>query len=128
MGERMTPPPSLLPLAAAAERLRGKPGRPRKASPAPACGHTPGTLASRDRVNDGPASSALASQATAPRLLDVAGAAAYLSVSSWTIRDLLAAGRLPRVRLPLAGDRECRRVLLDRADLDRLIDASKEAP
>jgi hypothetical protein len=39
---------------------------------------------------------------------------------------MVAAGRLPRVRLPLAGDGELRRILIDRADLDRLIEASKE--
>jgi hypothetical protein len=40
--------------------------------------------------------------------------------------DLVAAGRLPRVRLPLDGDRACRRLLVDVRDLDHLIDASKE--
>ena len=94
------------PLAAAAERLRGKPGRPRKPRP--------------EAVPDGTAS-------IPPRLLDVEGAAAYLSVSSWTVRDLHAAGKLSRVRLPLAGDRECRRLLFDRVDLDRLVERSKES-
>ena len=61
------------------------------------------------------------------RLLDVDGAAAYYSVSAWTIRDLHAAGRLPRVRLPLLGDRECRRLLFDVRDLDKLIEQSKES-
>lgn len=51
--------------------------------------------------------------ATAPRLLDVAGAAPYLGVSPWAVRALLEAGRLPRVRLPVAGAIELRRVLLD---------------
>jgi excisionase family DNA binding protein len=62
-----------------------------------------------------------------PRLLDVDGAAGYLAVSPWTIRDMIAAGRLPRVRLPLAGDRDCRRLLIDREDLDRLIAQAKES-
>jgi hypothetical protein len=62
-----------------------------------------------------------------PRLVDVEGAAQYLGrVSTWTVRDLHASGRLPRVRLPLEGDRELRRLLFDVRDLDRLIDASKE--
>jgi len=60
-----------------------------------------------------------------PRLLDVVGAAKYLGVSLWTIRDLDAAGHLARVRLPL-GVKEIRRVLYDRADLDLLIDRSKD--
>jgi hypothetical protein len=62
-----------------------------------------------------------------PRLVDVAGAAAYLGgVSEWTVRDLVAAGRLPRVRLPLGGDREVKRLLFDVRDLDHLIESSKE--
>src|SRR5262245_13965260 len=62
-----------------------------------------------------------------PRLLDVKAAPKHLGgVSPWTIRDLAAAGRLPRVRQPLGGDKECRRLLFDKADLDRLVAASKE--
>jgi hypothetical protein len=61
-----------------------------------------------------------------PRLLDVDGAAAYLAVSAWTIRDLDAGGHLPRVRLPLPGGKELRRLLYDRTDLDRLIERSKD--
>jgi hypothetical protein len=100
-----------LPLAAASARLRGKPGRPRKAA------------------GDPVAQIAVNALGLPPRLLDVAGAASYLGgVSPWTIRDLIATGRLARVRLPLAGDREIRRVLLDVRDLDKLIDTSKERP
>ena len=62
-----------------------------------------------------------------PRLLDTSGAAAYLGVSTWTIRDLEAAGHLPRVRLPLPGGKDLRKLLYDRTDLDRLIDTSKDA-
>jgi len=61
-----------------------------------------------------------------PRFLDVSGAAAYLAVSEWTIRDLDAAGHLPRVRLPLPGGKELRRLLFDRTDLDRLVERSKD--
>jgi hypothetical protein len=64
--------------------------------------------------------------ALAPRVLDVDGSARYLSVSPWTIRDLYASGRLARVRLPLEGDRELRRLLFDVHDLDQLIEASKD--
>ena len=63
---------------------------------------------------------------SARRLLDVRSAAAYLSVSAWSIRALVESGRLPRVRLPLCGDGEMRRLLLDVRDLDRLIEASRE--
>lgn len=96
----MTP----LALAAASERLRGKPGRPRKAPPQPA------TTVER----------------LPPRLLDLRGAAAYLGVSSWTIRDLEAAGTLRRVRIPLPNAGELRKLLFDRMDLDGLIGRWKD--
>lgn len=60
----------------------------------------------------------------AARLLDVDDDAAYLGVSPWTIRDLEAAGTLKRVRVPLRGS-ELRKLLFDRADLDRLIEMWK---
>jgi hypothetical protein len=60
------------------------------------------------------------------RLLDLGGAATYLSVSPWTVRDLDAAGVLPRVRVPLPGGRDLRKLLFNRADLDVLIDAWKD--
>ena len=62
----------------------------------------------------------------ASRLVDVAGAAAYLGgISEWSVRDLHASGSLPRVRLPLGGDRELRRLLFDVRDLDKLVELSK---
>ncbi|MHC4278187.1 MAG: hypothetical protein ACYSTI_12840, partial [Planctomycetota bacterium] len=39
---------------------------------------------------------ALAVRATAPRLLDLEGAAKYLGVSEWTVRSLEWEGVLPR--------------------------------
>lgn len=78
-------------------------------------------------MDSGPRPGALALPAGAPRLLDVDAAGAYLGVSAWTIRDLHAAGRLRRVQLPLSGDRQVRRLLFDRVDLDQLIEASKES-
>lgn len=62
----------------------------------------------------------------APRLLDLDAAATYLGVSPWTVRDLEAAGVLKRVRVPLPGGRELRKLLFDKADLDRLIEAWKD--
>ena len=90
------------------------------------------TPRTREESGVAPRAQALGATARPPspdgaRLLDVAGAARYLSVSVWCVKDLLRAGRLPRVRLPLAGDRGVRRLLVDRADLDRLIESSKEA-
>jgi excisionase family DNA binding protein len=63
-----------------------------------------------------------------PRLLDVHAAARYLGVSAWTIRDLLAAGELARVTIPGPGGRDLRRVLVDRVDVDRLVERWKERP
>jgi hypothetical protein len=94
--------PDQRPLAAAQRRL-GRPGRPRK-----------------------PAYEPVAVTPCPPRLLDAEAAAAYLGVSSWTIRDLDAVGVLPRVRVPLPNGGALRRLLFDRADLDRLIDVWKD--
>ena len=69
-----------------------------------------------------------------PRLLDVHATAAYLSVSAWTIRDWVAAGRLQAVELPALrareGDRQkarLRRLLFDRAALDQFVSALRGA-
>jgi excisionase family DNA binding protein len=62
----------------------------------------------------------------APRLLDVEGAARYLSLADDTIRDLVARGVLRRVRLPGPGESDLRRVLFDVRDLDDLVDRSKD--
>jgi hypothetical protein len=68
-----------------------------------------------------------AGRAMTPRLFDLEGAATYLSVSPWTIRELEAKGVLPRVRVPLPGGGELRKLLFDKADLDRLIEAWKDS-
>lgn len=103
------------PLAAATERLRDVPGFPRRR----------GRPRRRPRDERSHAeTSAVADAVVAPRLLDVKDAAAYLGVSPWTIRDLDAAGTLKRVRI--AGRQsDLRKLLFDRADLDRLIEVSK---
>jgi hypothetical protein len=65
-----------------------------------------------------------------PRLLDLHAAGRYLGLSYWTTRDLVFAGVLPTVKLPCprAGDgRVIRRVLIDRRDLDTLIEQYREA-
>jgi hypothetical protein len=76
--------------------------------------------------NSGRERAAAARLAIAPRLLDLETTAAYLGVSPWTVRDLEAAGVLHRVCVPLPGGRELRKLLFDRADLDRLIESWKE--
>ncbi len=53
------------------------------------------------------------------RLLDFRAASRYLSLSYWTMRDMVSRGEIPHVR---AG----RRVLIDVRDLDRWIDQNKE--
>jgi hypothetical protein len=41
------------------------------------------------------------------------------------VRDLVQAGTIKPVRLPLGSGRDLRRVLLDRRDLDALVEQSK---
>jgi hypothetical protein len=155
-----------LPLAAAAQRLRRRPGRPRKrptesiestgpySAPRPPAAHSvvgvanpgPAGNGASNAPVDGDCGSTVATARRPPvdfqaplvplsaRLLDLPTAAAYLGVLLWAIRDLEAAGTLNRVRVPLPPDRrgrrrggELRKLLYDRADLDRLIDMWKAA-
>ena len=107
-----------------------QPGRPRKALPGHESGHIPGTGVQQRRMSRAEKAGALANIAVAPltpRLLDLHGAAVYLGLSEWTIRDLEAAGTVLRVRIPLANDGELRKLLFDRDDLDRLIQDWKDA-
>ena len=67
-----------------------------------------------------------------PRGLSLRQGAAYVGVSYWTFRDWVLAGHIPIIEpwplTPRDGDRPkqtLRRVLVDRQDLDRLIDARK---
>src|SRR5262245_1964637 len=116
-----------LPLAAASARLRGLPGRPRRETDADSAQASQAGALSGDRMFTGANGGAVPEVCpVTPRLLDVEAAARYLGVSAWTIRDLDAAGHLPRVRLPLPGGKELRRLLFDRTDLDRLIERSKD--
>jgi Helix-turn-helix domain len=120
-----------LPLAAASVRLRGRPGRPpredaararpagappRRAGAAPGAGPAP-SWSTPGRVSLAPLH---------PRVLDLHGAAAYLGLRERKLRELARSGILPRVRIPLPHDGEVRKLLFDRVDLDRLIEAWKE--
>jgi hypothetical protein len=58
-------------------------------------------------------------------LLDVRGASLYTCLSPRSIRELIAAGRLKRVVIPGENGQEMRRVLIDRLDLDALIERWK---
>jgi hypothetical protein len=60
-----------------------------------------------------------------PCLLDLGATAADLGVSAWTVRDLEAAGTLKQVRVPVAGGGDLRKLLFDRQDLDRVVEAWK---
>ncbi len=115
--------PSSLALAAASQRLRGRPGRPRKAE----SGQDGGIPDAGSRMTSGLERSPLAQGASVPRLLDLQATAQYLGISPWTVRDLEAAGVLKRVCIPLPGGRDLRKLLFDRADLDRLIEAWKDS-
>ena len=95
----------------------------------PKSGHVPGTSASERGINSGPKRGAVAYQAVvpiAPRLLELDDAAAYLGVSSWTVRGLEGAGTLRRICIPTEGGRDLRKLLFDRNDLDRLIEGWKD--
>ena len=75
-----------------------------------------------------------------PRLLDVHLAAAYCSVGESTVRDWVSAGLLRSVEMPgstlrddhgqvvaSAARRRIAKILIDRGDLDRLIDERRGA-
>lgn len=65
-----------------------------------------------------------------PRLLHRAEIGTYLGISTDTADELIAAGIIPTVKVPRASGgsgRTMRRVLVDRLDLDRLIDEWKSA-
>ncbi len=111
--------------------LQGKRGRPRKPLPGPDPTHKTGTVGQQPRMNRGDNGGALARATVVPitpRLLDLSAAAAYLAVSTWTVRDLEATGTVARVRIPMPNDGELRKLLFDRTDLDELIEAWKDRP
>jgi excisionase family DNA binding protein len=117
-----------LPLATASQRLRRRPGRPR----AKPNGDNPGDSCEpqRTQVRVPPARPAARTQDSpscappGPRLLTRQQAAEYLNLSLDMIDRLTQQSELPRVQLAL-GNRNVRKVLYDRADLDRLIDLSR---
>ena len=63
-----------------------------------------------------------------PRLLDIRSAALYLGVSTRTIEQWIADEILRPVQMPGMGRTlKLRRVLMDRQDLDELIERQKKA-
>ncbi len=124
------------PLAAASKRLQKPRGRPRKADPGHAMGHTLNDAPSQDPVNKGNnRDGTSASQTIVPRLWTKEQVAAYLNVSVWTVSEMVARGTLCPVRLPMekvVEKRErkrktdtFRRLLFDKADVDGVIEAGK---
>src|SRR5262245_60131936 len=99
-------------------RLPGRVGRPSKAV---TDGARSGSAASETRVPSGSAPRPGVPLSPVPsRLLDVHQAAAYLGgVHPRTVRRLVERGELRRVHAPV------RRFLVDRADLDRVIETWK---
>jgi excisionase family DNA binding protein len=53
-------------------------------------------------------------------------AAKYLSLSYWTLPELIWSGAIPLVQLPNKKRGRLRKILVDKNDLDRLIEQSKE--
>jgi hypothetical protein len=112
----------------------------------PECGHSAGTVASESLVRQGRQRGDAAQEAVAPqrlkatvaawpRLLSVEQAAQYLGISYWTVREFINDGSIKVVPLPrpetlrqrerrALGD-TVRRVLIDRHDLDALVDTWK---
>jgi excisionase family DNA binding protein len=117
-----------LPLATASQRLRGRPGRPRTKPH----GDNPGDNREPQwrQVREMPGRPPVRTQDSqscappGPRLLTRQQAAEYLNLSLDMIDRLTQQGELPRVQLAL-GNRNVRKVLYDRADLDRLVELSR---
>jgi len=85
-------------------------------------GHSLGTAASEKPVNRGSAEGTVDRRTNvlpAPRLLDYRAAGAYLSLSYWSLRELVLNGEIPCVKFRT-------KVLIDRRDLDDWIEANKE--
>src|ERR1700730_11843488 len=110
----------------AAGQSRPDTGRSRRSEPV-AASPAPQVLSASRRSSSGLLGSG-------QRLLDRDAAAEYLSISVDTLDRLLQSGALHVVRLPVQRDRKTglgvrgttRRILLDRHELDSLIDRSRE--
>lgn len=94
-------------------------------------GHNAGTTMHETPANKGDQQGTTVNKTVAPlpRLLDLKAAGAYLGISYWTARTLVDTGALPTVKLPMcprSDGRVLRRILIDRKDLDALVEANKE--
>ena len=59
-------------------------------------------------------------QSVVPRLLDPRSAGSYLGLSYWSLREMVLNGEIPHVRF------RNKKILLDRQDLDKWIEAEKQ--
>ncbi len=85
-------------------------------------GHSLGTAASEKPVNKDSAEGTLdrtTNGLPAPRLLDYKAAGVYLSLSYWSLRELILNGEIPHLRFG-------KKILIDRQDLDAWIEQRKE--
>jgi hypothetical protein len=134
-----------LQLTEASQRLRKRPGRPKATRPVVSQASAPPAAPPLTRANErtvavvwlkhvahGPerdADGELVEHVEylpySSRLLSLIAAAAYVGVSTWVIRAWLADGLLTRVKLPRPGGGEMDRLLVDVADLDRLVAEGK---
>jgi hypothetical protein len=101
-------------------------------------GQSVGTTAPETLARQGHRGSAPDKESAAPgwpRLLSLAEAARYLGVSPWTARELVNAGSIPVTSIPRPQTARMhrrhpvhdslRRLLIDRCDLDRLVETWK---
>jgi excisionase family DNA binding protein len=80
-------------------------------------------------VVEPPASTRARAGRITSRLLNLDQAAEYLGISYWSVRDMVQSGMLASVRFPAPRARDgrtIRRTLIDRQDLDQLVDQWKE--
>jgi len=85
-------------------------------------GHIPGTAPSEKAVtrdSAGGTSDRTTNGLPAPRLLDYKAAGAYLSLSYWSLRELILNGEIPHLKFG-------KKVLIDKEDLDQWITRNKE--
>jgi len=85
-------------------------------------GHRTGTVDSERPVHEGFAEGTLdrtTNGLPVPRLLDYKAAGAYLSLSYWSLRELVLNGEIPHLKFG-------KKVLIDKEDLDQWITRNKE--
>ncbi len=85
-------------------------------------GHRTGTVESERPVHEGFAEGTLdrtTNGLPVPRLLDYKAAGAYLSLSYWSLRELILNGEIPHLKFG-------KKVLIDRQDLDAWVELHKE--